>query len=94
MNRTNMDATVKRFHDDHIQLRVHLTDFVATDNFARWRKTLGELTIYKYICKIGKLGSDRFILNPIHLMTGLNAWSRILSQELEFEIERSSMAGH
>lgn len=73
MNRTIKDATVKRFHyDDHDQLRTHLADFMAAYNFARRLKTLGGLTPYEYICKIWTSEPDRFILNPIHHMPGLN----------------------
>ncbi len=72
-NRTIKDATVKRFHsDDHDQLRTHLADFMAAYNFARRLKTLGGLTPYEYICKIWTSEPDRFILNPIHQMPGLN----------------------
>ena len=73
MNRTIKDATVKRFHyDDHSQLRTHLADFMAAYNFARRLKTLGGLTPYEYICKIWTSEPDRFILNPIHQIPGLN----------------------
>ena len=73
MNRTIKDATVKRFHyDSHDQLRTHLADFMAAYNFARRLKTLGGLTPYEYICKIWTSEPDRFILNPIHQMPGLN----------------------
>jgi transposase InsO family protein len=73
MNRTIKDATVKRFHyDNHEQLRLHLADFIAAYNFARRLKTLGGLTPYEYICKIWTSEPDRFILNPIHQMPGLN----------------------
>jgi transposase-like protein len=73
MNRTIKDATVKRFHyDDHNQLRTHLADFMAAYNFARRLKTLSGLTPYEYICKIWTSEPDRFILNPIHQMPGLN----------------------
>lgn len=41
-------------------------------NFARRLKTLGGLTPYEYICKIRTSEPDRFILNPIHQMPGLN----------------------
>ena len=74
MNRTIKDATVKRFHyDDHNQLRNHLADFMAAYNFARRLKTLSGLTPYEYICKIWTSEPDRFILNPIHQMPGLNS---------------------
>lgn len=73
MNRTIKDATVKRFHyDDHNQLRTHLADFMAAYNFARRLKTISGLTPYEYICKIWTSEPDRFILNPIHQMPGLN----------------------
>jgi IS30 family transposase len=73
MNRTIKDATVKRFHyDSHDQLRAHLADFMAAYNFARRLKTLGGFTPYEYICKIWTSEPDRFILDPIHQMPGLN----------------------
>ncbi len=74
MNRTIKDATVKRFHyDSHEQLRTHLADFVAAHNFARRLKTLNGLTSCEYICKIWTSEPDRFILEPIHQMPGLNS---------------------
>ncbi|KID12324.1 hypothetical protein P279_29050 [Rhodobacteraceae bacterium PD-2] len=42
-------------------------------NFARRLKTLNGLTPYEYICNIWTSEPDRFILNPIHQMPGLNA---------------------
>lgn len=73
MNRTIKDATVKRYHyDRHEQLRSHLADFLDAYNFARRLKTLSGLTPYEYICKIWTSEPDRFNLNPIHLMPGLN----------------------
>ena len=73
MNRTIKDATVKRFPcDSHDQLRTHLADFLAAYNFGRRLKTLGVLTPYEYVCKIWTSEPDRFILNPIHQMPGLN----------------------
>jgi len=73
MNRTIKDATVKRYHyDDHSQLRSHLADFLAAYNFARRLKTLSGLSPYEYICKIWTSEPDRFILDPIHQMPGLN----------------------
>ncbi|PTR13838.1 integrase-like protein [Cereibacter azotoformans] len=74
MNPTLKDATVKRFHyENHDQLRTHLADFLAAYNFARRLKTLGGLTPYEYICKIRTSDPDRFILDPIHQMPGLNS---------------------
>jgi hypothetical protein len=54
------------------QLRTHLADFMAAYNFARRLKTLGGLTPYEYICKVWTSEPDRFILDPIHQMPGLN----------------------
>lgn len=73
MNRTLKNATVKRYHyDSHDQLRSHLADFLDAYNFARRLKTLSGLTPYEYICKIWTSEPDRFILDPIHQMPGLN----------------------
>ena len=73
MNRTIKEATVKRFHyENHDQLRVHLADFIAAYNFPRRLKTLSGLTPYEYIAKIWTSEPERFIVNPIHQMPGLN----------------------
>jgi transposase InsO family protein len=73
MNRTLKEATVKRYYyETHDQLRTHLGDFVTAYNFARRLKTLKGLTPYEYICKLWTKEPDRFILNPIHQMPGLN----------------------
>lgn len=73
MNRTIKEATVKRFHyESHDQLRSHLDDFIAAYNFARRLKTLSGFTPYEYIAKIWTSEPDRFIVNPIHQMPGLN----------------------
>ena len=73
MNRTIKDATVKRFHyDEHDQLRRHLDDFITAYNFGRRLKTLKGLTPYEFICKAWTKEPDRFRLNPIQQMPGLN----------------------
>jgi transposase InsO family protein len=73
MNRTIKDATVKRYHyDSHDQLRRHLGDFISAYNFARRLKTLSGLTPYEYICKIWTNAPQRFTVNPLHQMPGLN----------------------
>ncbi len=73
MNRTIKDATVKRFHyDDHAKFEVHLADFIAADTFGRRLKTLRGLTPCEYICKIWTSEPERFRLDPIHQMPGLN----------------------
>jgi len=73
MNRTIKDATVKRFYyESHDQLRSHLADFVTAYNFAKRLKALKGLTPYEYICKIGTKEPDRFIIDPLQQMPGLN----------------------
>lgn len=74
MNRTIKDATVKRFHyESHDQLRRHLRDFIDAYNFGRRLKTLKGLTPYEFICKRWTSEPDRFIIDPIHQMPGLNS---------------------
>ena len=76
MNRAIKEATVKRFHyESHDQLRTHLADFMAAYNFARRLKTLSGLTPYEYIAKIWTSEPDRFIVDPIHQMPGLNRFA-------------------
>lgn len=66
-------ATVKRFHyDDHGQFETYLGDFINAYNFGRRLKKLRGLTPYEYICKIWTAEPERFRLNPIHQMLGLN----------------------
>ena len=73
MDRSIKDAAVKRYrYDNHDQLRAHLAYFMAAYNFAHILKTLSDLTPYECICKIWTLEPDRFILNLIHQMLGLN----------------------
>jgi transposase InsO family protein len=73
MNRTLKEATVKRYHyETHDQLRRHLADFVSAYNFGRRLKTLRGLTPYEHICQTWTKQPDRFILDPIHQMPGLN----------------------
>lgn len=76
LNRTIKDATVKRFHyENHDQLRSHLADFVTAYNLARRLGTLKGLTPYGYICKLWTKEPDRFTLDPLHKMPGLNMWA-------------------
>jgi transposase InsO family protein len=73
MNRTIKEATVKRFHyDTHDQLERHLADFVSAYNFGRRLKTLKGLTPYEFICKRWTIEPEKFRLNPIQKMPGLN----------------------
>src|SRR5271166_5566605 len=73
MNRTIKEATVKRYHyDRHDQLETHLSDFINAYNFGRRLKTLKGLTPYEFIVKEWTKETERFRLNPIHHMPGLN----------------------
>ncbi len=45
---------------------------MAAYNVARRLKTLSGFTPYEYIAKIWTLVPDRFIVDPIHQMLGLN----------------------
>ena len=73
MNRTIKDATVRRFHyDAHDQLRSHLAHFVQAYNFAKRLNTLKGLTPYEFICKCWTSQPERFTLNPLQQMPGLN----------------------
>jgi len=73
MNRTLKEATVKRYYyETHEKLRTHLAAFISAYNFARRLKTLKGLTPYEYICKIWTSEPNRFTLNPIHQIPGLN----------------------
>jgi len=73
MNRTLKDATVRRFHyETHDQLRSHLADFIGAYNFGQRLKTLKGLTPYEAICKTWTSDPQRFTLDPLHQMPGLN----------------------
>lgn len=73
MNRIIKDATVKCYHyKDQQQPQNYLSDFINAYNYARRMKTLGGLTPYEYVCKIWTVEPERFKLNPIHQMPGLN----------------------
>ena len=69
MDKTIKDATVKRLHHDNHD---HLTDFQEIYTFARRLKSLHAPTSYDYICKIWTSEPERFLLNPIHQIPGLN----------------------
>ena len=73
MNRTLKEATVRRYHyETNDQLRQHLANFVNAYNFGRRLKTLRGLTPYEAICAAWTKQPDRFSLNPLHQMPGLN----------------------
>jgi len=73
MNRTIKEATVQRYHyDTHEQLDQHLADFVNAYNFGRRLKTLNGLTPYEFICRRWTIEPEKFRLDPLHQMPGLN----------------------
>ena len=73
MNRTIKDATVRRFYyESHEQLRRHLAGFISAYNFGRRLKTLKGLTPYEFICKAWASNPERFSINPLQQMPGLN----------------------
>lgn len=73
MNPTIKEATIKCFdYENHDQLRTHLADYMAAYNFARRLKTLSGLTPYEYITRTWTAEPNRFIVDPIHQMPGVN----------------------
>jgi hypothetical protein len=67
------DATVNRYHyESRDQIR-HLDDFVTAYNFARRLKTLNALTPTSSSASDGTIEPERFTLNPLQKMPGLNA---------------------
>ena len=74
MNRTIKDAIVRRFYyESHEQLRRHLADFISAYNYGRRLKTLKGLTPYEFICKAWASNPERFSINPLQQMPGLNS---------------------
>ena len=74
MNRTIKEATVRRYHyDRHAEFENHLADFINAYNYGRRLKTLKGLTPYEYICKVWTSQKERFILDPLQQMPGLNS---------------------
>jgi len=74
MNRTIKEATVRRYHyDRHTEFENHLADFINAYNYGRRLKTLKGLTPYEYICKVWTSQKERFILDPLQQMPGLNS---------------------
>lgn len=73
MNRTIKEATVKKYYyQSHDELKKHLHTFLMAYNFAKRLKTLKGLTAYEYVCKIWTKEPDRFKINPLHHIVGLN----------------------
>lgn len=73
MSRTTKDAPVKRSgYRSHHQLRTHLADVVAADNFARRPKTLRGLTPCEHVVTCRTEEPDLFRIDPSHHMPGPN----------------------
>ncbi len=53
-------------------LRPDFESYIAAYNFARVLKTHNSLTPYEYICNLRTSEPDRFIINPIHQIPGLD----------------------
>ena len=49
-----------------------MANFISAYNFGRRLKTLTGLTPFEFICKQWTIEPERFTLNPIHQMPGLN----------------------
>jgi transposase InsO family protein len=74
MNRTIKDATVRRFYyQTHESLRGHVATFLDAYNFAKRLKSLSGLTPFERICQCWTDHPERFRLNPLHHMPGLNS---------------------
>jgi transposase InsO family protein len=73
MNRTIKEAMVQRYHyNNHAQFEAHLADFVSAYNFGRRLKILKGLIPFEFICKAWTKEPERFRVNPLHQMPGLN----------------------
>jgi hypothetical protein len=73
MNRTIKDATIKTYHYDDLEnLKAHVMAFVTAYNFAKHLKALKWRTPYQVICKRWTTEPQRFRLNPLQQMLGLN----------------------
>jgi len=55
-----------------VEFVVNLDDFASAYNFGRRLKTLKGLTPYEFICKQWTIEPERFNLDPIYQMPGLN----------------------
>ena len=71
--REKRQSALKRYHyDSHERLELHLSQFLKARNFGRRLKTLKGLTPYEFIVRIWTKEPQRFRVNPIHHMAGLN----------------------
>jgi transposase InsO family protein len=73
MVRTIREATVRRYYyETHKSLRAHLSTFLEAYNFTKRLKSLRALTPYERVCQLWPTNPERFTLNPLHDMPGLN----------------------
>ena len=73
MNRTIKEATVKRYYyESHDSFDSISPTSSPPTTSARRLKTLKGLTPYEYICKSWTAQPERFTLNPLQQMPGLN----------------------
>jgi hypothetical protein len=78
------EATVKRFHyENNNELSSHPTSFVAAYDFAKRLQTLNGPTPYEFICKARTNQPERFGLNQLHEIPGLNTLS-LLKKRLSY----------
>jgi hypothetical protein len=54
-------------------MRTHFAEFMATHSFSLRLRTLSGLIPHDPIAKLGLPEPDRFIVDPIHQMPGLNS---------------------
>lgn len=73
-SRTIGKAAVKPVHDDsHDRMRTYFAEFMATHSFSLRLRTLSGLIPHDPIAKLGHPEPDRFIVDPIHQVPGLNS---------------------
>ena len=71
MNRTIKDETVKVFYcEDMASLEAHVLAFVTAYTFAKYLKVLRWKNLFQTICHAWTRDSDRFRINPRHLILG------------------------
>jgi hypothetical protein len=73
LTRSTLHRSLQRHGVGHDQLRKHLANFVTPCNFGRRPKTLKGLSPDEFICKRWTSQPERFRLNPLHQMPGLNS---------------------
>jgi transposase InsO family protein len=73
MNRTLKDATVNNFHyASHTALKQHLHSYLMAYNFAKRLKAIKGKTPWQFILNQWTIHPEYSILNPNHLLPGLN----------------------